>query len=117
MTSKEVYESSLDLTIIRMFLKIHQEHEDELYILVHGMNGSKMGNVVLEVTRLLANLVKRLVEANEDNNFDVDFVAELISSNIITNYIKILYKFDNDQDREKHMVHMARLYAHNYLNR
>lgn len=114
--NQEIIRAYVDQTL-SLFLKLHKDYSDELYILVHGLKGSCMEDTVSVV---IDHLAKHFHDWIKDYNkiekktLDVEFTARLIASNLVTSCIEVLYKFDNDEDRLKHMSHFERIYSSFY---
>lgn len=108
---------NFDQQMIHLFLGIHKEYSDELYILVHGCEGSRLGNTINKVSELLAEKLSIIVGAYNQNNtdIDVDFLSHMIAKSIIDNYIEILYAFDDDAIRQSHMLQITRVYTGSYI--
>ncbi len=97
--------------IIDTFLKIHSKYQNELFILVHGCEGSSILNPVQHVRDLLARRLMFILEYHfaGNDNIDVVFFSELTAQNIINSNIQILYEFGNDVDRRNHLMEYVQI--------
>lgn len=105
--------------VIHMFLEIHRQYSDELFILVHGVIGSPLENIVENVIDHLGSKILILVEIyNKSKGITVNenFIARILSESIIHSFIKILYEFDNDEDRMIHMLQIQEVYTTLYIS-
>lgn len=106
-----------DKKMIQLFLEIHQHHSDELYILVHGCEESRLGKTIDSITSQLSEKLHVLIALNTQTDLEVDssYLANLIAKSIINNCVEILYDFDDDEKRYNHMVRIIRAFTGSYF--
>lgn len=102
--------------MIDHFLSIHRQYSDELYILVHGCQSSELHHTVDHITYLLAKRLSEMIGCYHDETIDVDFMSQLMAKNIIENYVAILYRFESDSMKRKHMLQMTNSMTCMYLS-
>lgn len=99
--------------MIDLFLNVHNEYKDELFILVNGCEGSSIDTPINSVVKIISSNVKAVMSnfSNVRNRkIDIDFMSKIVSESIVESYIKILYKFSNDEDRRNHMLNYTYVY-------
>jgi len=105
--------------IISIFLEIHKRHSDVLDILVHNFEGDHVINPAIIISELLVIRMENLIVQYANNNhlnIDSKFLAKLLCDGIIDNFIRILYKFDNDEDRRIHMIQITQVYTQLFIS-
>lgn len=105
--------------VISIFLEIHSKHSEVLDILVYSCEGSSMGRPVEFVSDLLANRMSNLIDKyvkKKKLELDVHFVSHMICEALVDNFIKILYKFENDESRRMHMLQITQVYTHLFIS-
>ncbi len=105
--------------VISIFLEIHKRHSDVLDILVYSCEGSSIENPAELVTRLLAEKMETLISmyaVKNNMNLDTQFLAEILCRGLVDNFIKILYKFDDDESRRIHMIQITQIYTQLFIS-
>jgi len=128
LVSDEIADTILDTTqqnhefvsnVISVFLEIHSRHADVLNILVYSCEGSTLDNPAELVSQLLAERFETLIAlyANMNNiKLDAQFLARMLCSALVDNFIQILYKFDDDNARRVHMIQITQVYTQLFIS-
>ncbi|MBI9012573.1 MAG: TetR/AcrR family transcriptional regulator [Clostridiales bacterium] len=105
--------------VISIFLEIHNKHSEVLDILVNSCEGSTMGRPVEFVSELLADRMSHLIDRYVKKNnleLDVHFLADMICEALVDGFIKILYKFEDDESRRIHMLKITQVYTNLFIS-
>ncbi len=100
--------------IIDIFLDIHKTDTEVLDILVYSCEGSKIQKPTETISHLLADRMAVVIATYAETtsyNLNVPFLAGMICDSLIDNFIKILYKFDDDDSRKLHMYQITQIYT------
>jgi len=105
--------------VISIFLEIHNKHSEVLDILVYSCEGSSMGRPVEFVSNLLAERMSVLIDRYAQNNkleLDTHFLSHMICEALVDSFIKILYKFEDNESRRIHMLKITQVYTHLFIS-
>ncbi|WP_240838651.1 TetR/AcrR family transcriptional regulator [Acidaminobacter sp. JC074] len=106
--------------IIDIFLDIHEKDEAVLDILINSCEGSSIDSPAVVISNMLAIRMESLIDRyNKKQKYKIDsnFMASILCESLVDNFIKTLFRFDNNDQRRMHMYHLTQVYTGMFISK